>query len=248
LLIADPWFYAVALPAALLVGVGKSGVGGGMGMLSVALMAQTISVPQAAAIALPLLTVGDAYGLAALWRQRDRAALRVLMPAGLLGIVAGTLLFGALSGKKVALILGLVTLAFLAVRTVFPPRADAALPSRVLGWAMGAVSGLTSFLAHAGGPPLAFYLLPKRLPPATYAATGAVFLAAMNASKWIPYAWLGLIDLTNMATAVLLAPVAVAGVWIGLKLLRAISALWFYRLVSIGLLATGIKLVWDGMG
>jgi uncharacterized protein len=247
LLIADPWFYAVALPAALLVGLGKSGVGGGLGMLAVPLIAQATSVPQAAAIVLPLLTVGDVYGLAALWRERDRDSLWVLMPAGMLGIVLGMLMFGALPGKTVALILGLTTLAFLAVRTVFPAHADAPPPSRKLGWAMGALAGFTSFLAHAGGPPVAFYLLPKKLSPATYAATGAVFFAALNASKWIPYAWLGLIAATNMLTALLLAPVAMLGVWLGLKLLRVISVSWFYRLVSIGLLLTGAKLVWDGL-
>ena len=51
-------------------------------------------MPQAAAIVLPLLTVGDLFGLAALIRDRDRALLRVLLPAGLAGTVLGN--FGSL--------------------------------------------------------------------------------------------------------------------------------------------------------
>ncbi len=35
---------------------------------------------------LPLLLVMDALGLQQLWRERDRALLRLLMPAGLLGL------------------------------------------------------------------------------------------------------------------------------------------------------------------
>jgi len=72
-LITDPTFYALAIPAALLVGIGKSGVAGGFGILAVPMIALVMPVPQAAAIVLPLLTVGDLFGLAALIRERDRA-------------------------------------------------------------------------------------------------------------------------------------------------------------------------------
>ena len=101
-LITDPAFYAVAVPAAFLVGIGKSGVAGGFGILAVPLIALVMPVPQAAAIVLPLLTVGDLFGLAALIRQRDRALLRVLLPAGLAGTVIGFALFGVLAPKTVS--------------------------------------------------------------------------------------------------------------------------------------------------
>ena len=75
-LITDPAFYAVAIPAAVLTGIGKSGVAGGFGILAVPLIALVMPVPQAAAIVLPLLTVGDLFGLAALIKERDRGLLR----------------------------------------------------------------------------------------------------------------------------------------------------------------------------
>ena len=43
----------------------------------------------------------------------------------------------------------------------------------------------------------------------------SVFFAAVNLSKWIPYAWLGLIDLRNMSTSLVLMPLAPLGVWLG---------------------------------
>ena len=170
---------------------------------------------------LPVLLVIDALGLKALWRERDAALLRLLVPAGLVGTVVGTLLFGLLSAKTVAAIVGGITLAFLLLRTVFPPRADAPRPPRVVGFFFGVVSGFTSFVAHAGGPPVGFYMLPLKLSPLRFTATLAVFFAVINTSKWIPYAALGLIDWTNMATAAVLLPVAPVGVWLGLRVVRS---------------------------
>lgn len=245
--ITDPAFYAVAVPAVLLVGLSKSGFGGGFGALGVPLMALAVPVPQAAAIMLPLLAIMDGFGLRALWRQADRGLLKLLLPAGLLGIGVGYALFGLLSGRTVAALVGGITLAFLAIRTLWPPRADAPPPSRVLGFGLATVSGFTSFVAHAGGPPLGFYLLPMRLAPLRFTATSAVFFAAVNAAKWLPYSALGLIDLTNMATSAVLAPLAPVGVWLGVRLVRVISPDTFYRLFNLGMLATGLKLLWDGL-
>ena len=246
-LITDPAFYAVAVPAVLLVGLSKSGVGAGFGALGVPLMALAVPVPQAAAIMLPLLMVMDLLGLRALWRERDAALLRTLLPAGLLGTALGTLLFGWLSAKAVAGLVGGITLVFLLIRTVLPPRADAAVPSRALGWLLATVSGFTSFVAHAGGPPLGFYLLPLKLDPVRLTATMAVFFAAVNASKWLPYAALGLFDAGNLATAAVLAPVAPLGVWAGVRLLRRLPPQLFQRLFLAGMAATGVKLLADAL-
>jgi len=246
-LITDPAFYAVAVPAALLVGVGKSGVAGGFGILAVPLIALVMPVPQAAAIVLPLLTVGDLFGLAALIRNRDRALLRVLLPAGLAGTVVGFLLFGVLAPKTVSAVLGVLTLLFIAQRAWSSSGAVARAVPRWFTALAALVSGVTSFVAHAGGPPISIALLPMRLAPAVFAGTTAVFFTVLNASKWLPYAWLGLIDVTNMLTALVLAPCAALGVWFGVSLLRRLPPIWFYRVVSAGLLVTGLKLTWDGL-
>ncbi len=245
--IADPWFYAAAVPAVLLMGLSKSGFGSGFGSLATPLMALSIPVPQAAAIMLPLLLVMDGFGLKALFLQRDRALIRLLLPAGLVGTVVGTLSFHLLSGRTVAAIVGGLTLAFLAQRKLFPPHADAPPPPRWLGRVMGCAAGFTSFVSHAGGPPVIAYVLPLRLAPLTYSATMATLFAGLNASKWVPYAWLGLIDWRNMGTSLLLMPLAPVGVWLGVRLVRHVKPLLFYRLVELGMLLTGVKLLWDGL-
>ena len=247
MIITDPGFYAVAVPAVLLMGISKSGFGAGFGALAVPLMAIAIPVPQAAAILLPLLAIMDALGLKALWRERDAELLKLLLPAGLLGTLIGFALFTLLSARTVAALVGAMTLVFLAIRTLWPPRADGAPPPRWWGRVLATTSGFTSFVAHAGGPPIGFYVLPLKLPPIRFAATMAVFFAAVNLAKWLPYAWLGLIDLQNMGTSALLAPVAPLGVWLGVRIVKVIPQALFYRLFSLGLLLTGCKLLWDGL-
>jgi uncharacterized membrane protein YfcA len=246
-MITDPWFYAVAVPAVLLMGLGKSGFLGGFGALATPLMALAVPVPQAAAIMLPLLLVMDATGLQQLWRERDRALIAHLLPAGLLGTVVGTVVFGLLPAKTVAAIVGALTLLFLVQRLVFPPRADRPRPPRWVGWLAATASGFTSFVAHAGSPPISAYVLPLRLNPVVFSATMAVFFAAINLSKWFPYAWLGLIDLRNMTTSLVLLPLAPVGVWLGVWALRRIDSTWFYRIAYGGMALTGVKLLWDGL-
>jgi uncharacterized membrane protein YfcA len=245
--VTDPWFYALAVPAVLLMGLGKSGFLSGFGALGTPLLSLVVPVPQAAAIMLPLLLVMDATGLQQLWKHADAALLRWLLPAGLLGTVVGTLLFGVLSPATVAAVVGALTLLFLAQRLAFPPRADHPPPPKPLGFTLGIASGFTSFVAHAGSPPFNAYVLPLRLQPLTYAATASVFFAAVNLSKWIPYAWLGLIDLTNMATALVLMPLAPIGVWLGVWATKRIDPSWFYRLAYAGMGLTGAKLLYDGL-
>ena len=65
-MIVDPVFYAVAVPAVILMGISKSGFGAGFGALAVPLMALVVPVPQAAAILLPVLLLIDGLGLMAL--------------------------------------------------------------------------------------------------------------------------------------------------------------------------------------
>ncbi|MGI9218512.1 MAG: sulfite exporter TauE/SafE family protein [Hydrogenophaga sp.] len=244
-LITDPFFYAVAIPAVLLLGVSKSGFGAGFGSLAVPLMALAVTVPQAAAILMPVLLVMDLLGMAAFRQHVDRALLKFLLPCGLAGIAMGALLFRVLDAKVVAGVVGGVTLLFLAQRLLFPPKADSPPPPKWLGALLTATSGFTSFIAHAGGPPINAYVIPLRLSPVLFTGTMAFFFFFINLSKWVPYAWLGLLDGRNMATSLALLPFAPIGVWVGVRIAHRISPVLFYRLVYTGMFLTGCKLLWD---
>jgi uncharacterized membrane protein YfcA len=143
-------------------------------------------------------------------------------------------------------VVGALTLLFLAQRLLFPPHPTSAPPPRWLGALLTTTSGFTSFIAHAGGPPISAYVIPLRLSPVSFTATMAYFFFVVNLSKWIPYAWLGLLDLRNMATSLVLLPLAPIGVWVGVRMARRISPVVFYRFLYAGMFLTGLKLLWDG--
>jgi len=244
--ITDVTFYLSAVPAVLLLGLSKSGFGAGFGSLAVPLMALACPVPQAAAILMPLLFVMDILTLKAFRKELDRRLLLFMLPWGLLGIAVGAALFKLLDSHLVAGIVGVFAWVFLAQRKLFPPKADAPPPGRLWGALMTATSGFTSFVSHSGGPPINAYVIPLKLAPTVFTGTLAAFFFVINLSKWLPYAWLGLLDWNNLGTSLVLMPLAPLGVMAGVKVARVISPKWFYRLVEWGMFLTGAKLIWDG--
>jgi uncharacterized membrane protein YfcA len=209
-------------------------------------MALVVAPAQAAAIMLPVLCVMDLTGIKAYLGRWDRRIMRIVIPAGLIGCAIGTLTFRWLDDNLIRILLGAIALGFLAFH--LKPRATApAPPSDRQGWFWGTVSGLTSFVAHAGGPPLMIYLLPQRLDKAAFVGTSLVFFAAMNYAKILPYLWLGLFDMRNLGTSLLLIPVGVAGTYAGVWLQSRLKPENFYRLVYLLLFLSGGKLLYDGV-
>lgn len=246
-LITDPYFYAIAAPAVVMLGLSKSGFGAGFGSLAVPLMALTVTVPQAAAILMPVLFVMDILGMAAFRKDVDKALLKFMLPFAMVGIVIGALLFKLLDAKVVAAIVGAFTLIFLAQQMLFKPRADSRPPPRWVGALLLTTAGFTSFISHAGGPPVNAYVVPLKLKPILFTGTMAFLFFFINMAKWVPYAWLGLLDMRNFATSLVLLPLAPIGVWLGVRLARRINPTLFYRLIRLGMFLTGCKLLWDGL-
>lgn len=252
MLITDPVFWALAIPAFLLSGISKGGFASGAGNVTVPLMALAIPAPQAAAIALPVLCAMDISGLRAWWGKWSTRELWAVLPGGLLGILLGALVFGLMSDRLIKLMVGTIALVFLA-RALWQARPGRVPPapatsSRVRGGFWGAISGFTSTIAHAGGPPLAVYLYPLKLDRQTLAATTVVFFGVMNYVKLVPYWFLGQLGAQNLLTSLVLLPLAPIGVWMGVWLAQRMSDRWFYRVIYAMLLVTGVKLVADGLG
>lgn len=247
-MITDPFFYAVAIPAVMIMGVSKGGFGSGLGLMATPLVALAVPTPQAAAIMLPILLVMDATGLVAYRGTFQRGRLGLLLAGGILGIALGAATFRYFSEAMIRVVLGAISLAFVAWQLRRGGTAAPALvPSKAKGLFWSAMAGLTSTIAHAGGPPLNVYLLPQKLDRAVFVGTTVIFFAVINAAKLVPYLWLGLFDTRNLLTSLVLVPLAPLGILLGVWLLKRISQVLFYRIAYAALVIVGLKLLWDGL-
>ncbi len=238
----------MAVPALMITGISKGGFGGGLGILAVPMLALVVSPAQAAAILLPVLILMDLIGVRAYWQSFDPHALAVMLPGAAIGIALGGLAFGLLDARATRLIVGLIALAFVAhYLSGGGQLAPARPPNARLGAVCGALAGFTSTIAHAGSPPAAIYLLPLKLDKTRFVATNVVLFAAVNLMKLVPYGLLGELSGLNLATALVLAPLAPISMALGMRLHHRIEPTTFYRLCYAFVALTGLKLVYDGL-
>ncbi len=246
----DPTTLAITALAVALVGLSKGGLGGAFALLGVPLMALVMPPVQAAAILLPVLLLMDAVGLWTWRRQWDWATLRLMLPAAVVGIGIGWLAAAVTSDDAVRLIVGTVALAFVA-RVVLGrlARAGGAARGHRPVWAQvwGALSGFTSFVAHAGGPPYQIYTMPLGMDPKVFTATSVMFFAVVNAIKVIPYAALGMFEPRVLGMAAMMLPVAVIFVLLGAAIVRRMRAEVFYPVMYAMIALVSVKLIWDGL-
>lgn len=246
-MLTDPFFYLVSIPAVLLYGIAKGGFGGSVAVLAVPLMALVMSPTQAAAILLPILVVMDVLVVKTYWGVFDRRALILLLPGAIVGILIGYSVADSMNDNYMRILVGVLSLVFGAQSLLQLQSRASAEHNAVSGSLFGVLAGFTSFSIHAGGPPFAMYLMPKKLQPLLYAGTAGLFFAVVNAVKTIPYAMLGQFNTDNLLYALVLVPLAPLGVSLGHYLVKRSDPTLYYRIISFFLLVVGAKLLWDGL-
>lgn len=244
---SDPWFLAAAVISALIIGLAKGGLAL-MGSLAVPVLALTTSPVYAAALMLPILIASDMYGLWSYRKEFDARNLRILIPAGVLGIAIGWATASLVTDRAVGLVVGVVGVAFCINAWRRRHHALAPKPADVpRGVFWGTLVGFTSFVSHSGGPPFQVYVLPQRLPKMIYAGTTTILFSVLNAVKLIPYAALGQLTVSNLRTSLYLVPVALLGVWAGVRLVRFLPERGYYIFVHVLLFVVSLKLIADGV-
>ena len=245
---SDPIFWLVAVSAVFVVGLAKSGLVGALGVAGVPMMTLVMAPREAAGVMLPLLLIMDAFAVYTYRRDMDWKNLRVLVPGAVTGIGIGWASSAVVSEHAVVLLIGIISFVFI-LDAVFPLRKKIVgkPPSKPWGVLWGGVAGFTSFVSHSGGPPFQVYVLPQRLSPTVYAATTAWFFAIVNTTKLVPYYFLGQLSVANLEISIVLIPVAIAGVLLGIFLVRRISVELFYRLAYVLVFLLSLKLIYDGV-
>ncbi len=241
----DGWvFWTLAVTAAMLVGMGKGGLPI-VGMLGVPLLSLVISPVTAAGLLLPIYVVSDMFGVYAYRRQFDRRVLAIMMAGMTVGVGVGWATASITSERLVTAMVGLIGVVF-AASLILRRGPVAARPARVApGIFWGAMTGFTSFVSHAGAPPYQVYVLPLKLPKAVFAGTSTLAFAYVNLLKLGPYWALGQLSAQNLSVAVWLAVPAAVAVFLGVRLVRMVPEVLFFRIVTWALLAISLRLLWQ---
>ncbi|RME16819.1 MAG: sulfite exporter TauE/SafE family protein [Alphaproteobacteria bacterium] len=246
----DLAFFAYAVPAVLFAGVSKGGFAGGAAFAATPLLALILGPGEAIGLMLPLLMLMDVAALRPYWKKWDTRSALAMISGTIPGILVAALVYRYTDPDLFRLLIGLMALAFVGwqgVRRLGLYRPEAHHLSLLAGRVAGFVAGFTSFVSHAGGPPAAVFLLSRGLDKITYQATSVIVFWAINAAKAVPYALLGIFTARTLLADLLLAPVALLGVWLGVRAHRIVPERAFFALTYALLLATGGKLVWDAL-
>jgi uncharacterized membrane protein YfcA len=247
---ADPIFYLVGLPTIFLIAVGKGAFGGGLATLGIPLLSLVMMPIEAAIVVAPLVSLMDAFALGRYgprtWSKPD---LLWLLPSLVVGIGLGYLFFTRVDPHLVAVAIAAITLAFTGDWFLRGRKAPARnLPvSPPLAFAAGTASGFTTFVAHAGGPPVAMYLLRRGLHKSVYAGTTIAIFTLGNAIKLVPYGILAFARPSTIWAALALAPAVPFGVWTGKYLHDRLEQNRLFFWCYILLLFAAGKLLFDGL-
>ncbi|MEN9617918.1 MAG: hypothetical protein RL406_155 [Pseudomonadota bacterium] len=239
----DSYFVLAGL-ASLLVGLSKGGLPT-VGMLAVPLLSLFMSPVKAAVLLLPIYVISDVVSVWLYRKDFSAPNLKILIPAGLLGVLIGWLTASFTSDSAVKLMIGCMGVGFCLNTWLRKTPQDKQPVNPKKGWFWGTMAGFTSFISHAGGPPFQIYVLPQRLPKIQFAGTATLLFAVINAAKIWPYQLLQPYSHDDLMRAADLIPFALVGTVLGAYITKRIADVWFYRFVQAGLFVVSLKLIAD---
>lgn len=247
--ITDPLFYALAIPAVIALGLSKGGFAGA-GQMATPLLALVMPPLEAAAIFLPIMLIQDASAVWVYRKDWDGRILAIMLPGALAGTALAGWVAAYISNAAVRVSIGVTSIVFVAyavygmVRHAKRPVRDGSVGA---GLFWGAVSGFTSTLCQAGGPPYQVYVLAQKLPKMTFVGTTAMYFATLNAAKVPPYLALGQFSFKGFGTSLVLLPLALAANQLGFWLVRRTPQELFYKITLAIMVIISIELTREGV-
>lgn len=239
---------AVAFAGVFLISFMRGAFGGGFAIIGIPLLSLVMDPVTAGGLLAPLFVVSDVFALRywkpSTWSKPD---LTLLAPALVVGIGFGYLLFRILDHRAISILMAAITLTFVALWFARGAQVTIVPRSSPKAIAAGFTSGITTMVAHSGGPPLAMYLLPLGMGKSVYAGTTSLFFTVGNLVKLGP--WLALV-MPGVHVWILMAaclPAVPTGVWLGWRVHGRLDQLQLYRACYGLLIVTSLKLLWDGV-
>jgi hypothetical protein len=216
-----------------IIGLGKGGLGGTVGVLATPLMSLVMPADQVIGLLLPILMIADIFAVASHWRRWDNKLLFLLLPGAIVGMLLGTLFIASITPGALRRGIGVIVLLFV-IYKLLEQRITASIqyhPQNWHGLVAGGAGSFASTLAHTGGPPITIYLLIQNVSPRVFAATSALFFAITNWIKVPSYFYLGLFDFELLWQVAWLFPLLPLSVWVGKRVADKVNKVIFDRII-----------------
>jgi hypothetical protein len=221
--------------SAMMVGMAKTGVAG-LGMLIVVILATIFGGKVSTGILLPMLCMGDIFGVTYYNRHAEWKHVWRLLPWALAGLGIGLYVGEIVSDELFKSIMGVIIISGIGLMIWQEQREVINVPD--YWWfsaLMGLGGGFATMIGNAAGPIMALYLLSMRLPKNSYIGTAAWFFLIINYLKlplhifvWETITW----QTVSLDFAML--PMIAVGALVGIKLVKLIpDRIYRYFIMAI---------------
>ena len=230
-----------------MIGLAKGGFGG-LGALLTPILALVLPVAQAVGVLLPMLMVGDVFAVYMYWKEWDFDLVKRMLPAGIIGAIAGTALLSWLPPDGLRIVLGIFVLVLVAYKFVSDRIQAVRYESKP--WhapAAGLLAGVASGMFNNGGPAFSSYLLLQKLRARPFIATSAIYFALLNIIKVPGFLYTGVLNvplLLSLWWVFLFIPI---GIWVARITLTRLSPLAFEWIIIVLLIFSSLWLFWQSL-
>jgi uncharacterized membrane protein YfcA len=226
-----------------MIGFAKGGFNA-LGALLTPILSLVLPVASAVGVLLPMLIVGDVFAVYMYWKEWDLTLVKRMLPAGIVGALAGTFLLSSVSPDGLRFVLGLFVLVSVAYK--FLSDRIQSMRYQPRPWhaaAAGLLSGVASGMFNSGGPPFNSYLLLQKLQARPFIATTAIFFALLNLIKVPGFLYTGVLDLPMLFSLWWVLLFIPLGIWVARMTIVRLSPAAFEWIVIILLIFSSLWLL-----
>ncbi len=238
-----PTAWILALTAAFVLGISKSGIKG-IAIIIVTFMALAFGAKESTGILLPLLVVGDIFAVVYYNRHTQWHYIVRFLPWMIAGVLIGAFLGKDLPEQTFKICMAGVILSSVALMFWWDQKKSITVPTH---WAfagfMGLTAGIATMVGNLAGIFSNIYFLAMRLPKNQFIGTAATLFLIVNVFK-LPFhifIWKTITPATLVLDLKLLPALSI-GLFVGIRLVRIIHEK-HYRKMILGLTALGALLI-----
>lgn len=250
-------YYGLVIAAVIVMGIAKSGFGGGVGILAVPLVANAMPADRALGVMLPILIVADLFAVVQHRKQQSWPYLRPALLGGIVGIGIGTLLLFMLIdgssktkssenvGAVLSIFVGSICLLMVAVQVyrLSGGKVPTMPGNKPTGVGVGAAAGFTSMLAHAAGPIMSIYWLDQKMGKRLLTGSLVLYFFLVNTLKLPSYLALGWITWASLKESAVFALFVPIGSLLGIVMHHRIPEKPFTAVMYAGAAVAGAWLI-----